>query len=345
MDQAPGLLLFFKAVVASLLLVSWLRPVSPMLLKTSELYRGAFGNSNPMGQVAAIGAILYLHGFLTDRTKWLRISQVGMVCLASWIMWSSGSRSALVAFLASLGLMHYFYAKLMRGKFFWAALLATTMAVAFPGTLDKVQQVVLRSGSTPVQDTSEQLLITRKSVWMDAWAGFQKRPLFGWGFGADDGISAQWEIQLKSLGTVKRDAVNDTLITLESTGVVGLGAYVLLVIFALRQIPTRRERHVLRRIRSIPLHPGSFDFSHYHLHAITFVLSVSLLLMVQFDNTALSAGNFISATIWVLVALSGVARKKAVLDQELYQRHKQLAQRRAPGYPPNPWVPSQRARG
>ena len=58
---------------------------------------------------------------------------------------------------------------------------------------------------------------------------------------------------------------------------------------------------------------------------MTFVLAASLLLMVQFDNTALSAGNFVSVTVWVFVALSGVARKKAWPTKSSYQRHKQFA--------------------
>ena len=52
----------------------------------------------------------------TDKTKWLRIGQIGMLGLALWLMWATGSRSALVAFLTGLALMYYFYPKLIRGK-------------------------------------------------------------------------------------------------------------------------------------------------------------------------------------------------------------------------------------
>ncbi len=351
LKQGISLLLFMKAVVAALLLVSWLKPVPAALIQSSALYQGAFGNSNALGQVATIGALLYLHGYLTDKKKWLRLGQIGMLCLASWIVWSSGSRSAMVAFLTGLAFMHYLYPKLMRGKILLFTLLLTAMALMGPSVPDKLRQVVLRAESDS-QSMSEQLLATRKSVWQGAWAGFQKRPLLGWGFGADDGISKQWDVKLTALGTVTRDGVNDTVIVLESCGVVGLGAYVLLVILALRQIPTRRERRVLSRIHSPPLGLKGFDFSQYHFHAITFVLSASLLLMVQFDNTALSAGNFISVTIWAFVALSGVARKKAVLDQELNQRHIQFVRKHASGHPADnphlpisPWAPSERSHG
>ncbi len=332
------ILMFLKAIIAGLLLVSWLNPPPPVVHKISVLhrgvfgdskalgqvgamlYRGVFGDSNALGQVAAIGAILYLHGFLTDRAKWLSICQVGMLCLALWIMWSSGSRSAMVAFLAGIALMYYLYPKFARGRTFWIGVLVTFFLIALPWLPGKIHQVVVRPHRS-AYSTWEELLVTRRSVWAATWTGFQKRPLLGWGFGADDRMSKQWEIGLTSIGTVKRDAVNDTLMMLESTGVVGLAAYALLVILALRQFPTRQERHILSRIHAPPSSPRAFDFIRYHLHAVTFVVAASLLVMVQFDNTALSAGNFISATLWLCVALTGAARTKAATDEILYQRH------------------------
>jgi O-antigen ligase len=342
LDQAVSILFFLKVVISALLLVSWLKPLSPILVKTS-LFAGAFGSSNALGQVAAVGAVLYLHGFLTDKTKWMRVGQVGMLGLAVWLMWATGSRSALVAFIAGLALMYYFYPKLIRGRILWTTLLVASLMIAFPWLPGKIQQVVLRSDK-PTHNVSEQLLITRKSVWEATWAGFQKRPLLGWGFGADAGISKKWEVEFTALGTVTRDAVNDTLLVLESSGVVGLGAYVLLVIFAVRQIPTRRERHLLGRIHSRRSSLRGVDLATYHLHAIAFVVAASLLLMVQFDNTALSAGNFVSVTLWLCVALAGVVRTKTMADEMLYQRNKQLSQRRAGARIDTPWVPSEHVR-
>ena len=55
-----------------------------------------------------------------------------------------------------------------------------------------------------------------------AWTGFQKRPLLGWGFGADFRYTQAMESRIESLGTISRDAVNDTLFVLEGSGVVGL---------------------------------------------------------------------------------------------------------------------------
>ena len=352
LDQAASILLFLKVVISVLLLVSWLEPLSTVKLAYDLVgYAGVFGSSNALGQVAAVGTILYLHGFLTDKTKWMRMGQVWMSGLALWIMWLTGSRSAFVAFLAGLAMMYYFYPRLMRGKIVWIGVLVAFLMIAFPWVPGKIQQVILRS-SMPVQNVSEQLLITRKSVWDAGWTGFQKRPLLGWGFGATSSIPREWKAELKALGTITRDAVNDTLFVLEGSGVIGLCAYILLVVFALRQIPTRRERHLLGRIHSPPSHLRGSNLASYHLHAVAFIVAASLLLMVQFDNTALSAGNFVSVTVWLCVALAGTVRKKAIADELIYQRHKQFARQHAPRHPASnpglsasPWAPFERERG
>ena len=189
-----------------------------------------------------------------------------------------------------------------------------------------VKSFVLR-GSTETATFSEQIFMTRASVWTAAWEGFKKRPLLGWGFGADDGISKQWEPRLTAIGLVSRDSINDTLITLESTGIVGLMAYILLIVLAIKQIPTRQQRFLICKMHGPPFPQRRGDFSAYHVHAIAFIISISLIVTVQFDNTALSAGNFVSVTLWLCVALAGAIKSKAVLYESAMARYQQLSQR------------------
>jgi O-antigen ligase len=186
--------------------------------------------------------------------------------------------------------------------------------------------VVLR-GSTDTRTFSEQLFQTRTEVWSAAWEGFKKRPVFGWGFGADDTISRVWEPKFTAIGVITRDSINDTLIVLESTGVAGLIGYLLLVLLTIRQMPTRQERFLLRKIHAPPSVLREADFSAYHNHAITFIIAVTLLVTVQFDNTALSAGNFVSVTLWLCVALAGAIRNKAVAHEAAMARYQELAKR------------------
>jgi len=88
-------------------------------------------------------------------------------------------------------------------------------------------------------------------------------------------MSKEWNVQFTALGTVSRDNVNDTMIMLESTGINGLMAYLLLILAALKQIPTKNQRWMLL-MTSFPI-PFKIDLSSYHTHAITYILATSLM--------------------------------------------------------------------
>jgi O-antigen ligase len=325
--QAGRTLDILKWLVAILILLSWLKPMPPVQSsKTIELVRGAFGSPNSMGQVAAVGGLLFFHSFLTAKAGWLRRVGIIMACVAAWFVWSSGARSAMVASVTGLVLMSYLYPNKLRGKVFWIIILTAGLALAVPNMPKAVKSFALRGGTETVT-YSEQIFKTRTSVWTAAWEGFKKRPLLGWGFGADDGVSKQWEPRLTAIGTVSRDSINDTLITLESTGVVGLMAYILLVVLAVKQIPTRQERFLISKMHGPPFPQRRGDFSAYHVHAIAYIISISLIVTVQFDNTALSAGNFVSVTLWLCVALAGAIKNKAVLYESAMARYQKLFKR------------------
>ncbi len=197
-NQALNIL---KWLVAILILLSWLKPATVNYQEDIDLYSGVFGNSNAMGQVAAIGCLLFLHSFLTAKASWLRWVELIMACAAAWLVWSSGARSAMVAFITGLVLMNYFYPSKLRGKVFWVTLLVGGLALAVPQMPKAIISVVLR-GSTETRTFSEQLFQTRTEVWSAAWEGFKKRPVFGWGFGADDTIPRVWEPKFTAIGTV-----------------------------------------------------------------------------------------------------------------------------------------------
>jgi O-antigen ligase len=315
-----------KALLALLLLVSFLKPEPSIMSRDIQFFRGVFGNPNAMGQVAAVGGLLFLHSFLTAKASWPRRAELIMACVSAWLVWSSGARSAMVTSMSGLLLMNYFYPSRLRGKVFWVALLAGGIALVLPDMPRAAKQFVLR-GSLGKKTFSEQVFKTRTSVWKAAWGGFQKRPVFGWGFGADDRVSKIWEPKLTALGAISRDSINDTLIVLESTGVVGLSAYILLVILSIKQIPTRQERFLLRKIHAPPSVSKGADFSVYHHHAIAFIVAASLLVTVQFDNTALSAGNLVSVTLWLCVAIAGAIRNKAVAYESAMVRYQESARR------------------
>jgi O-antigen ligase len=306
-NHVNPVMLFLKGTVIILLFASWVKPAWKISSSDIQLYRGAFGSPNSMGQVAAIGALLLIHGALTGKIQWLRYLEASIAALALWLTWSSGARSAIIAFLTGIVLMNYFYRTRVSKKTIGITLLVAFLMLAVPG-LPKTVRLALLRGERTSESFSEQIFKSRKDVWSAAWEGFQNRPFLGWGFGADDTISKGWNVQFTALGTVSRDNVNDTMIMLEGTGIVGLMAYLLLILVALKQIPTLNQRRMLYQ-PSFPI-PLEVDLSSYHMHAITYILAISLIIMVQFDNTALSAGNFISVVLWLCVAVSGAIKRE-----------------------------------
>ena len=327
LKQVKWTFLVVKGLIVSLLLVSWLHPMSGVKSENAELFRGAFGSPNAFGQIAAVGSLLFLHDFLTDERTSRRWTALGLGCVSAWFTWSSGARSAMVAFLCGITLMSYFYPGKIKGKAFWMIILLITIALCFPQLPQQAKQFVLRSKSSSGGFTAH-LFVSRTSVWSAAWQGFQKRPLFGWGFGADDTITRDWEVKFTSMGTVNRDSINDTLIVLESTGIVGLIGYCLLILLAIKQLPGPWERKLLRTASRPPPGSKSRDISFYHVHVICFIVSMSLLIMVQFDNTALSGGNLISALVWLTVALAGSIRIRTARYEDSGRR-RQVARARS----------------
>jgi O-antigen ligase len=320
-SQVNPLMFFLKGTIVTLLFASWMNPAWKISSLDVQLYRGAFGSPNAMGQVAAIGALLLIHGGLTGKTQWLRYLEVSIAALALWLTWSSGARSAIMAFLAGIVLMNYFYRTRLSKKTIGITLLMAFLMVTMPD-LPKTARLVLLRGDRTSESFSEQIFKSRKDVWEASWEGFQKRPFLGWGFGADDTISKEWNVQFRAIGTVSRDNVNDTMTMLESSGIVGLAAYLLLILVALKQVPTRNQRWMLYQ-PSFSI-PSEINFSLYHTHAIAYILAASLIVMVQFDNTALSAGNFISVVLWLCVAVSGAIKREVRRYEQAWLQYHSL---------------------
>jgi O-antigen ligase len=304
--QPQKILFILKIIVGILLFISVVKPGSQTIYDDLRVFRGAMGNANTMGQIAAIGTLLYFHSYLNQRKKWIHYLQAGLACGAVVIVWKSGSRSALITLLSGIGMLTFFYRAIMKGKTFWAILLICIIAFIFPELPRQAERFIGKSQDMSTV-LSERMTISRESVWKAAWDGFKKRPIFGWGFGADSGITRKRNFGLTALGMVERDPVNDFLFMLEGCGIIGFGAYFLLIYIALKQMPTGLEAFNLKK--------GNNALSMHHAHAIFFSIAVSLLVLVQFDNTALSAGSFIPVILWLSVGAAGALRREAKMAE------------------------------
>jgi O-antigen ligase len=304
--QPQRVLLILKIIIGLLLLISIVNPARQTIYDNLQVFRGAMGNANTMGQIAAIGTLLYFHSHLNERSRWRRYFLVGLSCGTVAILWKSGSRSAVVTLLSGIGVLAFLYRSKMKGKIFWTILLICIMAFIFPELPRQAEKFIGKSQDTSTV-LSKEFTKSRENVWKASWGGFKQRPIFGWGFGADSGMSRKWKISLTALGMVERDPVNDFLFMLEGCGIIGFGAYFLLIYIGLKQMPTGLETFNLKK--------GNNALSMHHAHAIFFSIVVSLLVLVQFDNTALSAGNFIPVILWLSVGTAGALRREAKMAE------------------------------
>ena len=313
-SQVQKILVVLKITIGVLLFLSLLNPAPQTIFDDFKVFRGAMGSANTMGQIAAVGVLIFIHSFLIERNKWIRYLEGALTCIAMGVVWWSGSRSAMIAFMTGLGMITYFYRLKTHGKVFWTLFLICLLMVTFPGLSHEAKRFIYKTSDDSARFV-QQITKNRSDIWSSAWEGFEGRPIFGWGFGADSSITKEWKIELTALGKVRRDAVNDFLFMLEGCGVIGFGAYLLLIYIVWRHKPTPRQVSILRLKNYSRSNLKGNYFAINHAHAILFTLSVSLLVLVQFDNTALSAGNFISVLVWLSASAAGALRKEVLLNE------------------------------
>jgi len=304
--QIQMVLFFLKYLMAALVVVSWLFPAPKTILDSGTLYRGIMGNANTMGHIAFIAAFLFLQSFLTSKAPHTRFFNGVFAVAAIITVWESGARSSMIAFSIGVLLLFYYYRKEMTRFILIGILLGSMVTVTFPKLPQELFHFAQKS-----QEISASFDATksRMPVWSAAYQGFKKRPLLGWGFGADSDIPKEWEIKMTALGIVERDAVNDFLFMLEGSGIVGLGAYLLLIFVVIRQRPGKLQTSILRNFSRVR-DESSGILTLHHAHAVCFILPVCLLFLNQFDNSALSAGNLISVTMWLCVGCATMLRRE-----------------------------------
>lgn len=301
LKQIPQIMSFLKYMMGFLVIISWMFPT----YDNANLYRGAMGNSNSMGHIAFISAFLFLQTYIVEKVPRLR-NIAGLMALISIVtIWRSGARSGMVAFIAGVILLCYYYRRSMRWMVLTGILAGSIVMVCFPKVPERITHFAqktdrFRYGAVnPMQ--------SRIPVWTAAYEGFKARPLLGWGFGADSSMAKEWKFQLTSLGTTERDAVNDFLFMMEGGGILGLTSYLVLIFLIVKQRPNRIQKNMLQNFDR-ERDANSREMELHHTHVGLFVLACSMMILFQVDNTALSAGNLISLTVWLCACCATVLR-------------------------------------
>ena len=267
---------------------------------TSSLHRTSFINANTLGHFSAVAGLLFIHGAATSRSFILRNVQALAAIVSFMTIWHSGARSSFVAASVGVLLLTRYYRGFFSGWVIVGLAVLFLAGIVAPSVSTEIESFVVKDKGKELALTPANIVRTRTNVWQDSWNGFKARPMFGWGFGAHEGIEGNWRLSGSALGYTSRDLVNDTLFILESTGLVGLVGFLVLVVSFLRHRPPR-----VSGIDSSPAIKALYDYN-----VLYSVLLVSLLCLFQFDDTGLSAGNLPSALLWLSAGLAAAMRSE-----------------------------------
>lgn len=313
MTDLSKLLWALKLIVAVILVVSYFRPAPLTNLDVANMYRGILGNANVLGHMSAVGCLLFLHGFVTQKGRLLGQLQGAMAGLAGILLIQSGARSSLVAIVGGF-LVFYVLYKSKLSRYFMLGILgamagATAVLVVIPNPSESISEFVLKH-KNEIQysriagnSATERMVFTRLPLWERHWEGFKERPLLGWGFGLDsDTDLSGWSGEWAAVGRAGRDPTNDVMYSLESGGIVGLFAY----LFMLGLIFKASIPRAMRLMFDANLRRPGYELlgSAYDVWKAFYCLTVLLIVMFEFDNTAFAAGNFFAALLWASLGLS-----------------------------------------
>lgn len=365
-ERIGDLLLPLKVITLTLLILSYFFPAAESVYD-SPYFRGAMGDSNSLGHISAICALVYLQGAIADRSKNWRLIQFAIAVFGAATLIHTGARSSMAAFVVGLVLINFqfgiFRSLLSKAAMFLLAAVISGSPMLQTKTIEFIAKEERRKDAfsqiTAIGIFFEKgiltssILGTRERLWSEAWEGFIRRPFLGWGFGANADIHKEWSIAPTAIG-ILRDITNDLLFTLEGCGLVGLIAYVGLILSILGQYPTRQQLLLIRKnlrreslFVSRPLNIYSvnskkrrpsrqeldgppknedakmledFTLSRAQIQSQMYTLSTSLLVLFLFDGSAFSAGSLVSAIFWISAGAANLVRMEFVANERMNHR-------------------------
>jgi O-antigen ligase len=303
-NDVDRLIFFLKVVLGITVVASYLWPAPPTVYDMASINRGIMGNANSFGQLCAVSALLFGHGYLTHPHLWRARLEGALGIFSAVLMWSSGSRSALVLLIIGAIVIIIVYKKYIHRAVILAVISAAFLMLVFPQIGEDIHNFVAKWSTNP-QFAGTDVLTGRTDIWTQSWDGFQARLLMGWGFGADANFNlSAWTNQWSAIAAKGRDGVNDLLFIMEGTGLYGLFGYLLLLVVVLHARSSRFLSFYMGRLdlSALDIERHRALITNYNNHSICFAISLAMLVCFQLDNTALSAGNFMSVAFWVLVA-------------------------------------------
>ena len=226
---------FFKGLLTACEVVSFVAGILYLFVHF-EL----FGNANSLGAVMGVVIVPVLSwGILIDEPGHRKRRRVIALCLASYLLYASISRAAILGCAVAVTVMCIAARRqhLLIKLAFLVVLFGTAAAVIQPAQFDALAssftQDLLYKGKP-----EEGLFGSRKSPWQDTVDVIKESPWFGSGFGTDtkQGRTAQSGSIFRTLEGRGKEHGNSYLALLQYVGLVGIVPFALLLSLILHMI-------------------------------------------------------------------------------------------------------------
>jgi len=243
-----------------------------------------WGNTNSLGLI--MGCLCWpvlLWRFLLPPNRQGSVRRLVPLFLCGALLLFSLSRASIVAaFLTSMFLLvgARRYRTLMTGLSLVAAILLN-MFLVIPGRFQSVSDSLLYKNNQ-----HGNLMDSRQKPWERSLQTFREHPWLGLGFGVADN-SADWRLNYETPGHQTRERGSSYLTMLETTGVVGVFFFALLILALIREI--WRVFAWLRRLGNVN-HPA----------VVAAVIILGGLVNAFFEDWLLAVGYYMSVIVWVV---------------------------------------------
>lgn len=299
---------FFAGLVRSCEIIAYLAAVS------YAAHFEVFGNPNALGAVMGIVVVpVLLWAVITTDDRRLRHRRTFALCIASYLLYFSVSRAAIMGCAAAVIIMCVALHRqhlLVKGAFILVFLVAV-VAVVQPARLDALvtafTEDVIYKGK-PQQG----ILGSRQSPWQETIAVIKESPWFGSGFGTDLMQYQQAEsggIEVATLEGVVREHGNSYLAILQYVGLLGILPFLILLAMIFRQIGrgcSRMWRTHDARSYTVPL----------------VLIAIAGLIHAFFDDWLFAVGSYLNVFFWTSVFLlaqlqSGRSQETTLVSRNL----------------------------
>ncbi len=284
-DQYRKAMELIAWILVLLTFISGCKGVVTGRILTLSRYGGLFGGPNSEGTYAGFGVLSALWLYSAYPRAFYRHFLVGCIVLNTVAVYATGSRGAFFAALGGgmvWGATQLIHSPSQRKRQVMKAVVV--FAVLLIGGREFFFSVRLRSMMRT--NTSDSFLASRIEKWRASYDAFQKKPWFGYGYGASEQTDDKMEIAASGERAV-RDGTGYFAV-LESIGAIGGSAFVLLMIAV-----CRLEWRVVR-LKVV----NDFAFAAHG----AFAYSVFLLLNLGSEPWILGPGNPTFQLFWFFIA-------------------------------------------